>query len=59
MKSEGEKEIKTKKVALAILRGSMYDYYYRFKPQTISEGEWTLWIDMIDKTEEISAQAIA
>lgn len=36
----------------------MFDYNYRIRPNTVADGEWVLWVDLIDKSEEIPAKAI-
>lgn len=45
-------DIKTKKINIPD-RGLLFDYQYRMKAGN-KEGEWVLWTDLIDATEQIS-----
>ena len=56
MKERITEELKPKKLPSLPDRGLLYDYNYQMKSNGV-DGEWILWIDLIDKTEVIPATA--
>lgn len=47
-------EIPKKKVAVPD-RGSLFDYVFEMK-QSRADGEWLMWLDLVDKNEQYSAK---
>lgn len=36
-------------------RGSLFDYVYEMKANKL-DGEWLMWLDLVDKNEQFSAK---